>query len=171
MIFDLVIYALAALAAIMGLRSGFLRSLATILGYVIAAPFALGVAPALSVMLTQRFNLAPAFSGIVLAVVLLLAGMIMGALLRRAVSDLVGPEVGVLDRLLGALLGAARIALVAVLIVVIFDRVIPANRDPAFLKGSQLRPWLSAAGEAGVKKLPADAIDYIDRLKRARGIR
>jgi membrane protein required for colicin V production len=170
MIFDVVIYALAALAAVMGFRSGFLRSLATILGYVIAAPFALGVAPALSVILAQRVNLAPAFSGLVLAVVLLLAGIIMGALLRRAVNELVGPQVGVLDRLLGALLGAARIALVAVLIVVIFDRVIPVNREPLFLKGSQLRPWLSAAGQAGVKKLPADVVDYIDRLKRTRGI-
>jgi membrane protein required for colicin V production len=35
---------------------------------------------------------------------------------------------------------------VAVLIVVIFDRIIPADRQPAYLIGSKLRPYLSAAG-------------------------
>jgi membrane protein required for colicin V production len=170
MIFDIALYSLAAIAAIFGFISGFLRSLATIFGYVVAAPFALGVAPALSVLLAQRISLTPVYSGLLLAVVLLIAGVIMGALFRRAVNELVGPQPGMLDRLLGAVLGAARIALVAVLIVVIFDRVIPPNREPAFLKGSQLRPHFSAAGQAGVKQLPPDVVAYLDRLKRARGI-
>jgi membrane protein required for colicin V production len=170
MIFDIALYSLAAIAAIFGFISGFLRSLATIFGYVVAAPFALGVAPALSVLLAQRISLTPVYSGLLLAVVLLIAGVIMGALFRRAVNELVGPQPGMLDRCLGALLGAARIALVAVLIVVIFDRVIPVNRAPAFLKGSQTRPWLSAAGQAGVKQLPPDVVAYLDRLKRSRGI-
>lgn len=170
MVFDTVLYALGALAAIMGFRAGFLRSLATIFGYVVAAPFALGIAPALSVFLAQRFALPPAYNSLVLAVALLLGGIIMGALFRRVINDLTGPDVGLLDRLLGALLGAARIALIAVLVVVIFDRVIPAGRDPAFLKDSKLRPWLSAAGAAGVKQLPPEVVDYIDRLKRTRGL-
>jgi membrane protein required for colicin V production len=70
----------------------------------------------------------------------------------------------------GALLGAVRVGLLAVLIVVIFDRIIPAGREPAFLKGSQLRPILSQAGRAGLKSLPPDIEDYIDRLKRQRGL-
>ena len=168
--FDIVLYTFAALAAIMGFRSGLLRSLATILGYLVAAPFALGVAPALSVFLARYYPIPPAYSSLVLALVLLVAGIIMGALFRRVVSDLTGGEVNLLDRLLGAMLGAARIGLVGILIVVIFDRVFPPNREPGFLKGSQTRPYLSAAGEAGVKKLPPEVTDYIDRLKRARGI-
>jgi Uncharacterized membrane protein, required for colicin V production len=170
MIFDIVLYALAAIAAIMGFRAGFLRSLATILGYVVAAPFALGVAPALSVFLAQRFAMPAAYSSLVLASLLLIAGIIMGLLLRRVVNELTGPDVSVLDRLLGAILGTARIALVGVLLVVIFDRVIPPNRTPEFMKGSQTRPYLSAAGQAGVKQLPPEVIDYIDRLKRTHGI-
>jgi membrane protein required for colicin V production len=82
----------------------------------------------------------------------------------------VGPRISLPDRLAGALLGAVRIGLIAVLIVLIFDRVIPADREPAFLKGSTLRPWLSQAGEAGVNRLPPEAVQAIDRLKRARGI-
>jgi membrane protein required for colicin V production len=33
-----------------------------------------------------------------------------------------------------------------VLMVAIFDRIIPPGREPAFLTGSKLRPILSAAG-------------------------
>lgn len=48
---------------------------------------------------------------------------------------MIGPNVSILDRLAGALLGAIRVGLLAVLIVVIFDRIIPSGREPAFLKG------------------------------------
>jgi membrane protein required for colicin V production len=53
---------------------------------------------------------------------------------------------------------------------VIFDRIIPPNREPAFLKDSELRPYLSAAGRAGLKSLPPGVVAYIDQLKRERGI-
>jgi membrane protein required for colicin V production len=170
MIFDVVIYAAAALAVIFGFRSGLLRSIATILGYVIAAPVALAVAPAVTLFLEQRYAMPPAYNGVVLASLVLVAGTIAGMLLRRAVTDVVGPHPGLGDRIAGALLGAVRIGLVAVLIVVIFDRIIPVNRQPAFLAESKLRPYLTAAGQAGVKALPPDAMDFIDRLKRERGL-
>ena len=170
MIFDLVVYAFLALAVVLGFNSGLLRSMATIIGYLIAAPIAIGTAPAVSFFLTTRFNISPTYNGMVLVLILLGAGIIFGALLRRAVNDLVGPDVSIPDRIAGAALGAARIGLVAVLIVVIFDRIIPANRQPGFLVGSKLRPYLSAAGQAGVKSLPPEIADYIDRLKRARGL-
>jgi membrane protein required for colicin V production len=70
----------------------------------------------------------------------------------------------------GALLGAARIGLVAVLIVLIFDRIIPADRQPPFLVDSRLRPYLSAAAQKGLKSLPPEVDDYIARLKRERGV-
>jgi membrane protein required for colicin V production len=170
MIFDLVVYAFLALAVVLGFNSGLLRSMATIIGYVIAAPIALGTAPAVSYFLATRFNMSAAYSGLVLALILVVTGIIFGALLRRAVNDLVGPDVSIPDRIAGAALGAARIALVAVLIVVIFDRIIPANRQPGFLAQSKLRPYLSAGGQTGVKSLPPEVADYIDRLKRARGL-
>jgi membrane protein required for colicin V production len=170
MIFDAVIYALIALAIVLGFKSGLLRSMATIIGYLIAAPVALGVAPALSLLLVTRLDMPAAYNSAVVIGLLLVLGMIFGALLRRAVGDVIGPQVSVPDRLAGGVLGAVRIGLVAVLIVVIFDRMIPANRQPAFLAGSQLRPYLSAAGQAGVKQLPPEVTAYIDRLKRQRGI-
>jgi hypothetical protein len=51
-------------------------------------------------------------------------------------------EVSLPDRLAGSVLGVVRIGLVAMTLVLIFDRIIPLDRQPAFLRGSQLRPIL-----------------------------
>ena len=100
--------------------------------------------------------------------VFLVTGIVLGLLLRVVVSEMVGPSVSIPDRLAGSALGAVRTALVAVMVVLVFDRLIPADRQPAFLVGSQLRPILSVAGQKGVKSLPPDTIAFIDRLKKDR---
>ncbi len=168
--FDAAIYVCLAVAVVAGLRSGLLRSLATILGYVCAAPFALAAMPYLTPFLASQLKLPATRTWPVFFVVLLLAGFAFGALLRMVVGELTGPTVSAPDRAAGAMLGAVRIVLLAVLMVAIFDRIIPAGREPAFLTGSKLRPILSSAGQQGLQALPPDVADYIDRLKRERGI-
>jgi membrane protein required for colicin V production len=168
--FDAAIYICLLVAIVMGFNSGLLRSLATILGYVAATPVAVGTAPAVSLLLSDRFKMPPGQNVLVLFGILFLTGAIFSALLRRVVGDLIGPEVGILDRFFGAVLGAVRVGLLAVLMVVIFERIIPADRQPPFLAGSRLRPLLSAAGQQGLKSLPPDIVAYIDRLKKERGI-
>jgi membrane protein required for colicin V production len=168
--FDAAVYLITFVAVIMGFHSGLLRSLATIFGYVCAAPFAVGTAPYLSRVLNDQFHLSPTQNWLVPFGIFLVAGMVLSALLRLAIGELVGARVSVADRLAGAMLGAVRIGLLAVLMVVIFDRIIPADGEPAFLAGSQLRPILSRAGRAGLQSLPPDVTEYIDRLKRERGI-
>jgi membrane protein required for colicin V production len=68
------------------------------------------------------------------------------------------------------MLGAIRIVLLAVLLVLILECIIPAGREPAWLAGSELRPVLSQAGASGLRSLPPDVADYIDGLKRDRGL-
>ena len=170
MIFDAAICFLIVLAVVFGFRSGLLRSLATILGYLLATAVAVGTAPAFSLLLARQLPMPPVASAAVLFGILLVCGMIFGWLLRRAVGDMIGPRPGTFDRIAGATLGAVRILLIAVLLVVVFDRIIPPGRDPGFLKGSQLRPYLSFAGRMGLRSLPPDVAAQIDKLKRARGI-
>ena len=79
-----------------------------------------------------------------------------------------GERIGIADRFAGSLLGAVRIVLVAMLLVLVFDRLIPPGREPSFLRGSQLRPYLSIAGQAGLRSLPPETTAFIDRLKRER---
>jgi membrane protein required for colicin V production len=167
--FDAVIYAALLIAIVLGFRSGFLRSMVTIVGYLAAVPIALAATPALSA-LAAGFGLPPERNGLVVAGAFLLAGLALAALLRIGIDALVGPTVSAPDRMAGAMLGAARIGLLAVVLVLIFERIIPPGREPAFLTGSTLRPVLSAAGQAGLQSLPPDITDLIDRLKQRHGL-
>jgi membrane protein required for colicin V production len=168
--FDAVIYAVAIIAVVVGFNAGLLRSLATILGYLIAAPTAVALTPRATALVLGQSAPSPNQTWITLLIVFFLVGGIVAALIRMIVSAFAGPDLGWFDRLAGAALSAVRIGLVAVLIVVIFDRIIPAGREPAFLAGSRLRPYLSAAGQMGLRSLPPEVEEYIDRLKRERGL-
>jgi membrane protein required for colicin V production len=168
--FDAVIYAALLIAVVLGFRSGFLRSMVTILAYVAAVPVALAAAPLLTKLAAAQFGLPPERGGVVVAGAYLLAGLALGVLFRMAIDAVTGATVSAPDRMAGAMLGAVRVGLLAVVLVLIFDRIIPPGREPAFLTGSTLRPVLSAAGEAGLRGLPPDLLALIDRLKRQHGI-
>jgi membrane protein required for colicin V production len=165
--FDAVVTAFAILAMIMGFMSGLLRSLATILGYLLAVPIAIEITPHVMTLVSA---IPPDKTWVVLVVAFIAAGMVIGVLLRTAITEYIGADAGLFDRLAGALLGLVRIFLLAVLIVVVFDRIIPAGREPPFLAGSKLRPYLSAAGHKGFESLSPEVDAYIDRLKRERGL-
>ena len=168
-IFDAVVTACAVIAVALGFRSGLLRSLATILAYLIAAPIAIAVTERIMAA-TGQFEIPADQAWAVLVAAFIAIGILFGALARGAIAEFVGPEPTLFDRIAGAALGAVRIFLLAVLIVVVFDRIIPADRTPPFLAGSKLRPYLSAAGQKGLRALPPDVEAYIDRVKRERGL-
>jgi membrane protein required for colicin V production len=90
--------------------------------------------------------------------------------MRMALDEAIGPEAGISDRLAGAALGAVRIALAAIMFVLIFDQLVPADRQPAYLAGSALRPLLSKAGQMGFRSLPPEIAAAIDRIKKDRQI-
>jgi membrane protein required for colicin V production len=170
MMFDAAIYLVMFVAVVAGFGSGFLRSAVTIVAYVAAMPIAAALMPLISPQLAAQSHLLerdhmPIFFG-----VFLIVGTLLGALLRLAVHETVGARIGIPDRLAGSLLGVVRIGLVAVLLVLAFDRLIPQGREPSFLRGSQLRPYLSLAGQAGLRSLPPETTAFIDQIKRERGL-
>jgi membrane protein required for colicin V production len=168
--FDVAVCLVLIVAVVSGYNAGLLRSMATIAGYLAAMPVAMAVTPYVSRMVIDKFNTPALQSPLLFFGVFLVAGIVLGALLRTAISETIGPRVGLLDRFAGSVLGAVRIGLVAVTMVLIFDRIIPPDRQPAFLSGSQLRPVLLMAGQMGLKSLPPDVIAYIDRLKKEQRI-
>jgi len=168
--FDIAVYLGLLIAIVAGFKTGLLRSAITILAYLLALPIALWIMSMISPRLdpgapSPLLQNWPIFFGIFLA-----AGMTLGKLARMALNDAVGSEAGITDRLGGAALGAVRVGLVATTFVLIFDKLLPANRQPAFLSGSQLRPLFSAAGQMGFRSLPPDVAATIDRLKKERNI-
>jgi membrane protein required for colicin V production len=161
-IFDAIVIGIGLVAVVMGYWSGLLRSLATIFGYLLAVPVAVALTPLLAPYLPT--NIYALFF-----VVFLVSGVTLSAALRSAIGDLAG-EPNFFDRVAGALLGAIRIGLLAVLMVLIFDRIIPPNLRPPWLTESQLRPYLAMAADRGVRKLPPDVTEYIDRMKQLHGL-
>jgi membrane protein required for colicin V production len=165
--FDAVVYVGLALAVIAGFKAGLLRSAVTILAYLIATPIAVWI---MSLVAPEIGGKQPAQTSLLFFGVFLVAGMVLGKSMRMALDETIGPGAGIGDRLAGAALGAIRVGLVAVTLVLIFDRLVPSDRQPAYLTGSHLRPLLLVAGQTGLKTLPPDLVAYIDRLKNDRRI-
>jgi membrane protein required for colicin V production len=168
-LFDMAVALAAAFAVIFGFRAGLLRSAATILAYICAAPIAVKATALLSQALGSQ---AP--SGNQIPLVFLCAFALLGLAItlgfRAAIDELSGSEIGLPDRLAGSALGVARVGLIAITLVLVFDRVIPAGRDPAFLIGSQLRPMFSLAAQFGLNSLPPETVAFIDQIKQRRQI-
>jgi membrane protein required for colicin V production len=172
MYFDVAVYLITFVAVIAGFHSGFLRSAVTIVGYVAAMPIAVAATSLISPALAGQSD-APSYApwarnSFLFFGMFLATGVALGALLRMAVNETVGTRIGIADRIAGSALGAVRVGLVAVVMVLVFDRLIPPDREPAFLRGSQLRPMLSMAAQMGLKSLPPETVAFIDQLKKNR---
>ena len=168
--FDAVVYVGLLVAVVTGFNAGLLRSAATILAYLIAMPVAVWAMSLISPQIDSKFGSPQAQNSLLFFGIFLIVGIVLGKLARMALDEAIGPGAGIGDRLAGAALGAIRIGLVAITLLVIVDQLVPVDRQPAFLTGSQLRPLLSAAGQRGFSTLPPDVAAYIDRLKRDRRI-
>src|ERR1700704_5041066 len=121
MIFDAAVYLVVMVAVIAGFNAGFLRSMATILGYLAAMPIAAAAMSMISPALAGQSVAAPWAGNLFLLFgIFLITGVVLGSLLRRSISAGVGERVSIVDRLAGSGLGAARALLVAVLMVLIF---------------------------------------------------
>ena len=168
--FDAVVYLGLAVAVVTGFNAGLLRSAVTILAYLIAMPIAVWAMSLVALGGDGNPGAPWAQSPVLFFGIFLIAGIVLGKMMRMALDDFIGDEAGIGDRLGGAALGAVRVGLIAITVVLIFDQLVPANLQPAFMTGSLLRPLLSAAGQLGVKSLPPDLVAAIDRLKKDRHI-
>jgi len=168
--FDVVVYVGLLIAVVTGFNTGLLRSAITILAYLFAMPIAVWATSALAPQLDGKLGPPLTQNSLLFFGTFLIAGMVLGKCARMALDDTIGSEAGIGDRLGGAALGAARVGLVAITLVLIFDQLVPVDRQPAFLTGSQLRPLFSAAGQMGFRSLPPDVAATVDRLKREQRI-
>ncbi|MFO1112156.1 MAG: CvpA family protein [Bradyrhizobium sp.] len=168
--FDIAVGLGLLVAVVTGFRTGLLRSALTILAYLLAMPIALWAISAISPRIDAGPTSPLSQGWLLFFGIFLVSGMALGKLARMALDEAIGHEAGIPDRLGGATLGAIRVGLVATTFVLIFDQLLPANRQPAFLNGSQLRPLFSAAGQMGFRSLPPEAAAAIDRLKKERHI-
>jgi membrane protein required for colicin V production len=123
--FDLAVGLAAVVAVVFGFRAGLVRSLATILGYLCAAPFAVKA----TALISQAFDagLSSGQTSLVFFCTFAVFGVAISAGFCAAIDELSGVEIGLPDRLAGSALGVVRVGLIAVTLVLVFDRIIPAG--------------------------------------------
>src|ERR1700730_9934067 len=167
--FDAAVTIGLVIAVVTGFNAGLLRSAVTILAYLIAMPIAIWAMSFVSQAIGSKPD-APLENAPILFGIFLAAGIGLAKLMRMALDETFGSEPGLGDRLAGAALGAVRVGLIATTVVVMFDALVPSNRQPEYLTASRLRPLLSVAGQRGFQSLPPDAVAYIDRLRKDRRI-
>ena len=164
--FDAVVYVGLMVAVVTGFNAGLLRSGVTILAYLIAMPITVWATSLISPRIEGDSSAVLPHNSLLFFGIFLIAGIVLGKLMRMAIDETIGADAGIGDRLAGAALGVVRLGLVAVTLVLVFDQLIPSDRQPAFLNGSQLRPLLSAVGQRGFRSLPPEVAATIDRLKK-----
>ncbi len=162
--FDIAVFIGLAVAVFGGFSTGLVRSAVTILAYLVAMPLAVWVMSYVPPLDQGSASPLPHNAGFFLGAFFVI-GMALGKLARMMVNEAIGDDAGIADRFGGAALGALRVGLVATSLVLVFDRILPPGREPAFLAGSQLRPLFSDFGKRGFRSLPPDAVAAIDRLK------
>jgi len=164
--FDAAVCVGLVFAVVTGFNTGLVRSAVTIVAYLFAAPIAMAVMSLVSPPASGNLAAMLAQNVLVFFIIFLLVGMAFGKIARGAVDEATGSHSGIVDRLCGAVLGAVRVGLIAITVVVIVDQLLPPRLQPPWLTGSHLRPLLSAAGQQGVRSLPPDIAAALDRLKR-----
>ncbi|KWV56269.1 hypothetical protein AS156_04755 [Bradyrhizobium macuxiense] len=168
--FDAVITLGMLFAVLTGFSTGLLRSAVTILTYLVAMPIAVAVLSIIGPHIAELPGSPFPPNGVLLFGLFLVTGVVLGRLARTMLDDAVGSEIGIGDRLAGALLGAIRAGLVVITLVLVFDQLVPMANQPQFLNGSRLRPLFSAAGQTGIRRLPPEVTMTIERLRRERRI-
>ena len=128
--FDAVVYLGLVIAVVTGFNAGLLRSAVTILAYLIAMPIAVWAMSLVSPEIDGKLGSPLVQNSLLFFGIFLVAGMVLGKLMRMALDETIGPEAGIGDRLAGAALGAVRVGLVAITLVLIFDPA-GAVRPPA----------------------------------------
>jgi membrane protein required for colicin V production len=135
--FDAAVYLGLVVAVTTGFNAGLLRSAITILAYLIAMPIAVWATSLVSPGFDGKLGAPVMQDSLLLFGSFLVTGMVLGKLMRMALDETIGPQAGIGDRLAGAALGAVRVGLVAITLVLIFDSLVSPDRQPAFLAGSQ----------------------------------
>jgi membrane protein required for colicin V production len=147
--FDFVVLAVIVISAVMSLGRGLIREAFSVISFIIgglAAFYALVFfeKPLKGLISPDADSMVPAA---ILVIVGFLAAYSLAAFLGGRLSKLIhsSPEIGVVDRLAGAVFGIFRGALAAILFVLLMQQVLPDNATPGDIAKAGSYPYLSGA--------------------------
>jgi membrane protein required for colicin V production len=157
---DIALLALLAVSVLVGLWRGFVFEIVSLLGWVVAFVLANACAPLVSGLLPWGQGVAPARVWAAWALVFVLV-LIACALLARLLRALVAATpLSVVDRLLGGAFGAARAAVVMVVVAMLVT--LSPFAHASWWRQSHGALWLAAALESLRPVLPQSLTTRID---------
>lgn len=165
--FDIAMAALFLVSGISGFATGLIRSVASLLAWLIATGVAVWATPLVLPYVVPYLPMTPLRDIAVFLLTLVVLAVVLGILVQMLLTAMFGPRVSFGDRVAGLALGFVRALLVAVLLVLMFERLMPADRQPAFLQGSRARPVLSMLAAHGLRSLPPQVQYSVERLRSA----
>jgi membrane protein required for colicin V production len=167
---DIFLLVVMLVSGLLAMVRGFMREILSIASWAIAAIATLYLYARLLPFAKSYFN------NDIVAAVVVIGGVFLGTLLIVSVitvriSDMIlDSRVGALDRTLGFLFGLGRGLIIVVVAFLFFSWLVPADRQPEWVKTAKSRVVLQGTGDWLMSMLPEDPENTIlKKLKRPRG--
>ncbi|MGL4323560.1 MAG: CvpA family protein [Beijerinckiaceae bacterium] len=153
---DIVVLGVVVISAVLAMMRGFTREVLAIASWGTAAVVAYllhpQVLPYVKPYIANDKIALPVAIGAVFLITLVLVSLITVKL-----SDFIlDSKIGALDRTLGFIFGAARGALICVIGFAFFSWLVPADKQPEWVKTSRSKPFLESSGTTLMSMLPDD---------------
>jgi membrane protein required for colicin V production len=163
---DLGLIVIILISALLAMLRGFTREVLAIASWGAAAAAAVYFYPLVLPYVKPYISkdvLAMAASAAAVFFVTLVLVSIVTIKLSDTILD---SKVGALDRSLGFVFGVARGLLLCVIAFIFFSWLVPTDKQPEWVKGAKMRPFLAAAGDELTSMLPDDPDGIIGRFKK-----
>lgn len=164
-ILDGILIGITLASAMLAMIRGFSREVLAVVSWIAAAAAAFFLYPLLlpfALDYTSSETLAAVGSA---AVIFLITLIVVSYITMRIADFIIDSRIGVLDRTLGFIFGAARGILIMVVAVQFLNWLIPPDQQPSWIIEAKSKPLLDSLGETLVNILPEDAdSSLIDRI-------
>ena len=165
---DLILIALMLISGFLAMVRGFSRELLSISSWIIAGLVAFTfyeqltpLAAEYTIAITNNELVPKIAAG---AVIFLLTLIVVSLITMKIADFIVDSRVGALDRTLGFIFGAARGALLVMVLLMFYVNFFPENQ-PEWVANAKSKPMLESMGESLINALPDDPSGFIsDKL-------
>lgn len=162
---DLIVLGVVLVSALLAAVRGLTREVLAIASWVVAAVAALMLHSQL-VPIAKEHIANPTVALVVTIAAIFLVTLIIVSFITIRLSDLVlDSRIGVVDRSLGFLFGAARGVLICIIGFVFFNWLVPEKMQPEWSKTARMRPFLQDSGDQLMGMLPEDPEGLISKYR------
>lgn len=155
-VLDGVVAAVVLISALLAMFRGFVREVLSIAAWVAAAVLAYLFYEQLVPYVSEYINNPTLAIGASAAAIFLVSLLIVSLITMRISDYVMDSPVGIIDRLLGFLFGAARGVLLVVVAVIFFNWLVDEENRPAWVTTAMTYPELSRLGDQLLAAIPDD---------------